>query len=78
MLVLDQPGWHRSRELTVPDGLTMVFLLPHSLELLPAERIWTLSDERLANRHVDSLDDVEVVLSERCRLSAMLRVKLAI
>jgi transposase len=67
VLVLDQAGWHRSHELVVPDGLTLVFLPPYSPELQPAERLWALSDEPLANRVFASLDDLEAVLSERCR-----------
>jgi hypothetical protein len=67
VLVLDQAGWHRSHALTVPDGLTLVFLPPYSPELQPAERLWALSDEPLANRVFASLDDLEAVLSERCR-----------
>lgn len=67
VLVLDQAGWHRSHELVVPDGLTLVFLPPYSPELQPAERLWALSDEPLANRVFASLDDLEAVLTERCR-----------
>jgi hypothetical protein len=67
VLVLDQAGWHRSHDLVVPDGLTLVVLPPYSPELQPAERVWALSDEPLANRVFASLDDLETVLSERCR-----------
>ena len=36
--------------LAVPDGITLVFLPPYSLKLQPAERLWPLVDEPVANR----------------------------
>ena len=52
----------------VPDGITLVFLPPHSPELQPAERLWPLVDEPVANRHFAPLDDLDAVVAERCRL----------
>jgi len=42
------------------------FLPCSSLELQPAERLWPLSNEALANRHFEEMDDLEEVLVERC------------
>ncbi len=67
LLVLDQAGWHKSAELVIPDGLHLLFLPSHSPELQPAERLWPLSNEALANRAFASLDELEQVLAERCR-----------
>ena len=38
LLVLDQAGWHTSKELKVPEGIHLEFLPPASPELHPAER----------------------------------------
>ncbi|MBO0796369.1 MAG: IS630 family transposase [Ktedonobacteraceae bacterium] len=67
LLVMDQAGWHKSRELEVPEGLHLLFLPSHSPELQPAERLWPLSNEPLANRVFRSLDDLQAVQAERCR-----------
>lgn len=67
LLVLDQAGWHKSAELVIPEGLHLLFLPSHSPELQPAERLWPLSNEPLANRVVTSLDDLEALQAERCR-----------
>jgi transposase len=67
LLVLDQAGWHRSADLQVPDGLHLLFLPSHSPELQPAERLWPLTNEPLANRVLASLDELEQVQAERCR-----------
>lgn len=67
LLVLDQAGWHKSGELVIPQGLHLLFLPSHSPELQPAERLWPLSNESLANRVFNSLDELEQVQAERCR-----------
>lgn len=64
---MDQAGWHKSRDLVLPEGLHGLFLPAHSPELQPAERLWPLSNEPLANRVVTSLDELEQVQAERCR-----------
>src|SRR5581483_892482 len=66
-LVMDQAGWHKSRDLVVPEGLHLLFLPSHSPELQPAERLWPLSNEPLANRVFSSLDELQDIQAERCR-----------
>src|SRR5215211_4527864 len=67
VLVLDNAGWHGPEGLTVPDGISLVFLPPYGPELQPAERLWPLVDEPLVNRHFATLADLEAVIAERCR-----------
>jgi transposase len=67
LLVMDRAGWHRSRDLVIPQGVHLLFLPSHSPELQPAERLWPLSNEPLANRTFASLDELEQVQAERCR-----------
>ena len=66
-LVLDQAGWHTSSRLVLPEGLHLLFVPSHSPELQPAERLWPLSNESLANRVFASLDELEQVQADRCR-----------
>lgn len=67
VLVLDRAGWHSSARLKLPEGIHLVFLPPYSPEVQPAERLWPLSNEPLANRVFTSLDELEEVQAERCR-----------
>lgn len=67
LLVIDQAGWHISDEVEVPTGLHLVFLPPYSPELQPSERLWSLSDEALANTHFRDLDALIEAQAERCR-----------
>ncbi len=73
VLVLDQAGWHRSRQLVVPDGLHLVFLPAYSPELQPAERLWSLVDEPIANRVFATLDELAEVLVGRCQRLRLMR-----
>lgn len=67
VLVVDQAGWHKSAKVKIPQGIHLEFLPSHSPELQPAERLWTLTNEPIANRSFDSLDEVEEILIQRCR-----------
>jgi transposase len=66
LLVLDQAGWHTSPKVRIPEGIHLEFLPPRSPELQPAERLWPLSNEGVANRHFEEIDDLEEALVERC------------
>ena len=52
VLVLDRAGWHRSRDLVVPDNLTLVHLPPYSPELNPVETVWLYLRERWLSHRV--------------------------
>lgn len=67
VLVVDQAGWHTSPDVVLPEGIDLVLLPTASPELQPAECLWTLVDEPVANRAFADLDDLEAVLVERCR-----------
>ena len=67
VLVLDQASWHVSGRLVVPAGIELVFLPAYSPELQPAERLWPLLDEPLANRALGTMTALETVLVDRCR-----------
>jgi hypothetical protein len=67
VLVIDRAGWHVSHDLRLPVGIDLVFLPAASPELPPAERLWPLIDEPLANRAFPDLDALEAVLIERCQ-----------
>jgi transposase len=66
VLVWDQAGWHRSARVAVPAHVHPVFLPAYSPELQPAERLWPLINEPLANRTVADLDELETTLCARC------------
>ncbi len=67
VLVLDRAGWHTSGEVEFPEGIHLEFLPSGSPELMPAERLWPLSNEAaIANRLFEEISEVEEALLERC------------
>lgn len=70
VLVLDRAGWHQSPQVVVPPGLHLVPLPPYSPELQPAERLWPLTNEPLANRTFATLPELDTVLGDRCAVLA--------
>jgi hypothetical protein len=67
VLVLDNAGWHTEPGLAVPPGIKLVYLPPYTPELQPAERLWPLLDEPIANHHYDTIDEIDAILGQRCR-----------
>lgn len=66
LLVIDQATFHTTEQLTLPDGIHLLFLPPKSPELQPAERLWPIANESIANQSFESLDEVEETLAHRC------------
>jgi transposase len=66
LLVCDGAGWHVSPQVQVPAGIHLHVLPPYSPELQPAECLWPLTNEALANRHFQDLDELQEVQAQRC------------
>ena len=57
VLVMDQAGWHKSKGLELPEGVTALLLPPYSPELNPVENLWHyLRSHYLSNRSYDDYD----------------------
>jgi hypothetical protein len=66
LLTLDGAGWHASPNLQVPDGIILEFQPPYSPEVQPAEHLWPLCDEAVANECFATIEDLEDRLADRC------------
>jgi len=56
VLIMDQAGWHKSRDLKRPDGIT-VLLPAYSPQLNPVENLWHyLRSHYLSNRGYEDYD----------------------
>jgi hypothetical protein len=67
VLLLDNAGWHTAKRLPVPPNVALHPLPSCTPELQPAEPLWPLVREAVANRGFEELDEMEPVLIERCR-----------
>ncbi len=68
VLALDQAAFHTTAKVVVPEGIHLLFLPPKSPELQPAERLSPATNEAIANRSFESLDELEKVVAHRCRV----------
>ncbi|MBC6419892.1 MAG: IS630 family transposase [Prochloron sp. SP5CPC1] len=68
ILALERASFHTSEKITVPDGIHLLFFPPKSPELQPAERLWPLTNEAIANQAFVDLDALEEVTAHRCRV----------
>jgi hypothetical protein len=66
LLVVDQAGWHTGKGVEVPQGIHLEFLPSGSPELQPAERLWVLTNEGVANGLFEEIEQIEEALMERC------------
>jgi transposase len=66
LLVVDKAGWHTGGEVDLPEGIHLEFLPKGSPELMPAERLWPLTNEALANGLFEEIEEVEEALVQRC------------
>ncbi|HWE38888.1 MAG TPA: hypothetical protein VG406_20230 [Isosphaeraceae bacterium] len=67
VVLVDDAGWHVAKRLGVPPNVLLHPLPPCTPELPPAEPLWPLVREAVANTGFDTLDEMGPVLVERCR-----------
>jgi transposase len=69
VVVLDGAGWHRSRELQIPDNVKLIRLPPYSPQLNPIEQIWLyLKSHFTRGAYFENLDQVQNRLLTGVRL----------
>ncbi len=65
VLVLDQAGWHGSRQLVIPETVSLVPLPSYAPELNPVERLWLHLRERFFSHRVfDGYDEIVAACCE--------------
>jgi transposase len=57
VLIMDGAGWHKAKDLRLPDGVTVLLLPPYSPELNPVENLWHyIRSHYLSNRSYADYD----------------------
>jgi transposase len=63
ILVVDGAGWHKSKDLGVPNNIKLVYLPPYSPELNPIERLWLyIKKATIRNRIYETIDELEEIV----------------
>lgn len=66
LVVIDQAGFHTTRDLVIPGNIVLRFLPSHTPELQPVESTWPLLREATHNRRFTTLSDLQAALIPRC------------
>lgn len=66
-LVVDSAGFHTGHDIVVPEGIHLVHQPAYSPQLQPAERLWPLVREALANEVLIDAAHLEERVAHRCR-----------
>jgi DDE superfamily endonuclease len=65
VMQVDQAGWHRAKDLQVPEDIRLIFQPPYSPEVNPVEHLWEeLREKYLHNRVFSSLEELVEVLCQ--------------
>jgi hypothetical protein len=67
VLLVDNAGWHVARRLEVPPNVVLHFLPACTPELQPAEALWPLLREALANRSIGRVGYLRRLVRARLR-----------
>ena len=67
VVLVDNAGWHVAKRLEVPPNVVLHRLPPRTPESQPAEPLWPLLREVVANEAYDDLEVLERPLIGRCR-----------
>ena len=60
LLVMDGAGWHKSKELSVPDNIEFIFQPAYSPELNPIEKLWQyIKRHTIKNKTFKTLKKIE-------------------
>lgn len=66
LLLIDNAGFHTSKEMVLPENIQIFPLPAYSPELQPVECSWPLLKESVANKYFDNLGKLEEAVSKRC------------
>jgi transposase len=68
VLIMDGAGWHKSKALAVPEGITVLILPPYSPELNPTENLWHyMRSHFLSNRAYKDYEELMAAGTEAYR-----------
>ncbi len=63
IIVMDGAGWHKSKDLEVPQNIEIVYLPPYSPELNPVEKLWQyVKFHTIKNKIYETIGDLEAAI----------------
>lgn len=62
IVIIDNAGFHSTKNMTIPDNIHLISIPPRSPELNPCEQVWAYIKQRFKNRSFDSLAKLKLWL----------------
>ena len=59
ILVIDNAGFHSTKNIEVPDNIRLLRIPPYSPELNPCEQVWAWIKGRYKNLHFESIEKIK-------------------
>ena len=63
VLLLDNAAFHKTKQLSIPTNMQLLFLPPYSPELNPAEKVWWRIKRELKNCLFKTLDELQEAMT---------------
>lgn len=64
ILVIDNAGFHASKNITIPDNIELLRIPPYAPELNPAEKVWQYMKSKVAMKYNESIEHLQQRLTE--------------
>ena len=73
IVVIDNAGFHSTKNINVPDDIHLLRIPPYSPELNPCEQVWQWIKQRSKNRVFGEMDQLKTWLHETtCKMDCQL------
>lgn len=59
LVVIDNAGFHSTKNITIPDNIILINIPPYSPELNPSEKIWQYIKQRFKNQTFNDMRELE-------------------
>lgn len=75
IVVIDNAGFHSTKNIQVPDNIYLLRIPPYSPELNPCEQVWQWIKNRYKNQVFDTMDSLKEWLHETVREMSVDNIK---
>lgn len=75
IIVIDNAGFHSTKNIKIPDNIRLVNIPPYSPELNPCEQIWGYLKNRFKNKTFNNMEQLRDWLDENVKTMTLDRIK---
>ena len=64
IVIIDNAGFHATKNITIPDNIKLVRIPPYTPELNPCEKVWQYLKERFKNKTFKNIKELKQWLNQ--------------